>query len=343
MMNTLSRKACALATFACVVLALSCQGIGISYQDPTSKCFIVDQAKWVASNLGSSSVVDPYCDQIVYQYADFKQYALNIVAGVPSKVNGGRYAFYDNAGRLVGYPTLQNQYFFFSGGTASLSGWYNAASDSAHSAGTDYARVRVYLTAFPYDSARAQAALTYRFRSPAVIGGPTLGVTSQNMNFVIDAVGEYRPVTYEWFIDGASQGAASAGAYSFSKSWASAGTHTVSARVVPPAASPYPTPYTLPIAVEVAVPLTVNITGPASVRQTVYCLYSAAASSGTAPYTYNWSGMNGTPSGDSFTLNTQGYGLGTYTLSVGVIDSRGIAGTKSKTVTISTSAPVCLY
>lgn len=86
-------------------------------------------------------------------------------------------------------------------------------------------------------------------------------------------------------------------------------------------------------------PLTVTLTGPASVRSGATCLWTAASTTGTAPYTYSW---NKSPNLSSIPGELAWQNAGSaFTVTVTVQDAVGATGQNSKSVTISGSAPLC--
>lgn len=89
-------------------------------------------------------------------------------------------------------------------------------------------------------------------------------------------------------------------------------------------------------------PPTVTITGPSSVRPAATCLWTANVSGGLAPYYYSWT-INGAPvGGNSPELIYQNGGTN-FTINVVVTDAATGTGSKSKSVTVSGSAPVCQF
>jgi hypothetical protein len=85
-------------------------------------------------------------------------------------------------------------------------------------------------------------------------------------------------------------------------------------------------------------PLTVAITGPASIRSNATCEWVAHASGGHPQYTYAWK-RNGTNAGSGATYD--GSGTTAFTLSVTATDSLNATATATKSVTISSLAPIC--
>lgn len=87
-------------------------------------------------------------------------------------------------------------------------------------------------------------------------------------------------------------------------------------------------------------PPSVWIDGPVSVRPNTMCAWWAAASGGTTPYTYTWSGPT-----SNLSHGAEYYGIspasGSFTVSVTVTDANNVTATASKQVTVSSSAPMC--
>lgn len=86
----------------------------------------------------------------------------------------------------------------------------------------------------------------------------------------------------------------------------------------------------------------VTITGRSTVRPNVLCLYSAASSAGTAPFTFDWYKDNGyIGTGAELTFNT---GSSSFALQVIARDASGRTGySLTKTVTVTSSTTVCAY
>lgn len=257
------RAAMLCGTLCCWAILDACQ-VDSGYPEESSQCTVYDRSKWVSSGLGGTEVTAPLCPVITGWPSFYQAMVVEVRASDTAKLVGGatgygRVAFYDFSQRLIGYPQVQHGAFFFhgtGGGAASATyyGGYLAGADTVHASGADFARVRVYTKApgIPWDSARGEAYLEYRRRASAQLSGPATGFTSQYASFSVDATSEFRQPTFEWFVDGVSQGAPSAAATAFTAMWTAAGSHTVAVRIVPPESSPDPTPYDLPIAIEIA-------------------------------------------------------------------------------------------
>jgi hypothetical protein len=82
------------------------------------------------------------------------------------------------------------------------------------------------------------------------------------------------------------------------------------------------------------------IGGPSSVRPNRQCYWWVTASGGTPSYSYSWSGgSSGTSGGSDYYANSPS--SGSFTVSVTVSDALGAQVTKSKNVTVSSSAGIC--
>ena len=87
-------------------------------------------------------------------------------------------------------------------------------------------------------------------------------------------------------------------------------------------------------------PINVSITGPSTVRPGSTCLWTASPTTGTGPYTYSWS-ANGLQVGNASDLMYQNGGSA-FVLNVIVTDAFGVSGTKSKSIAINSSTPMCV-
>ena len=89
-------------------------------------------------------------------------------------------------------------------------------------------------------------------------------------------------------------------------------------------------------------PLSASISGPSNVRSGATCAWWAYASGGQYPYSYSW--RTGSKPLESTTdeLIYRNTGSG-FVLSVTVRDAGGQSVTATRNVTVSTSAPICLY
>ncbi len=85
----------------------------------------------------------------------------------------------------------------------------------------------------------------------------------------------------------------------------------------------------------------VTVSGRSSVKPNVSCVYTGAASGGTAPYTFNWYKDNTIYVGSGAEMLV-GTGAATFVLHAIATDATGRRGTSAaKTVTVSSSAPTC--
>jgi len=86
----------------------------------------------------------------------------------------------------------------------------------------------------------------------------------------------------------------------------------------------------------------VTISGPSSVRPNIECPFLAIVSGATGPFTYYWSQTAGTgysDGADGYNATSAKYN---YILRVTVEDGSGYpVGSASKSVTVSSSAPMC--
>ncbi len=204
MRHIVSGLACAVS-----IVSMGC-GINIGYPDPQSKCTVIDRGKWVSTGLGQSNVANPYCAVIV-TFNDYPQsYLINVIASDMTKIGFPvvRVSFVDaNTAPIPPDYIHQDKQFAFAGNTAQAFGSYYAAHAGNANGNKDYARVRVPLLAFG-DSARAEAILDYRFHAQSTVSAPETATPNQAVTVVADALSEFRPSTYQWWIDGVSQGPA---------------------------------------------------------------------------------------------------------------------------------------
>jgi hypothetical protein len=205
----------------------SCGGIG--YPDPQSNCTVFDRGKWLSSSLSQSNVQQPFCPHVIGTNSQATGYSINVIASDLSKLRPAPYAivsFFNNSGLPIP-PDIshKDRAFGFNGNTAQVWGIYLAASVVGPVIGSDYARVRVTLVAIN-DSARSEAALLYKFHSSPAVTAPSTGSTFQPVVVAVDASAEIRPITYEWWIDGAHQGPPSSTS-SLNHLFSQAGGHSV--------------------------------------------------------------------------------------------------------------------
>ena len=89
--------------------------------------------------------------------------------------------------------------------------------------------------------------------------------------------------------------------------------------------------------------LTVAINGPSQMRPNSQCNYTSTVSGGTPPYSYSWF-QGSTPVGTAsdVTVSSTGY-LTSFQLTLNVTSSDGGQGSQSRTVQISSGAPICRF
>jgi len=87
---------------------------------------------------------------------------------------------------------------------------------------------------------------------------------------------------------------------------------------------------------------TATITGRTSVKPNVTCGWEVTHSLPMPPYSYYWE-KNGLPVGTNSSLLTLSTGTSSFTLNVVVSNAVGSAISDSHSVTVTSSAPVCLY
>jgi hypothetical protein len=192
---------------ASVVILQQC-GVGSPQPHPPSACLVVDQGKWQQTQLGGSTVTEPTCPVIVTFHEFPKTYTMNIVAGNPSLISGGpgKITWYDNLITLIGAPQQQHTAVFWNGNTAQPWGTVFMATDSIHTSGEMYDHGRVAIPrVLPNDTARGEALLRYQFHQQAGSTFPTLGSINQGVAFIIDASAEFRPINYQWYVNGVNQ------------------------------------------------------------------------------------------------------------------------------------------
>jgi hypothetical protein len=82
-------------------------------------------------------------------------------------------------------------------------------------------------------------------------------------------------------------------------------------------------------------PPSVTISGPSTVRRYTSCTWYAAASGGVQPLSYSWNVGGSSPWVEYYAVGSS------FTLSVTVAGANGQSTTVSKTVTVSSTAPIC--
>lgn len=216
-----------------VIGALACT-VGYDTTDPQSNCVVTDVGGWVANSLDESSVTSPVCPVIVTGHDQSIFLGMNVIAQDPSKISQSspivRLSMFDANVQPIPPDAFHKDLTApFSGGTAQVLVTYYAAHAASITSGNDMARVRVPLATFTSgnrDTARSQVYLRFRFHSQAGAQGPSWVQPNINIAVFADAGGEFRPITYQWWIDGVSQGGAGA-ASNLTTSFATIGTHSV--------------------------------------------------------------------------------------------------------------------
>lgn len=199
-----------------VVVAMAACGFNIEVKDPKSECIVADRAKWRSSGLGESEVAQPHCPVTILLNDQLTGYTINVFANDLSKLQSiprAIVSFFDtNTDPIPPVIFHKDIGWGFRGNVSQLIGSYSAAHVVGPRTGIDFARVRVPLSTFigvyP-DTARAEAFLEYEFHSQATVIGPDVGSNTEAVNVTADASGEFRPITYEWWIDGVNQGSPS--------------------------------------------------------------------------------------------------------------------------------------
>lgn len=88
---------------------------------------------------------------------------------------------------------------------------------------------------------------------------------------------------------------------------------------------------------------TVAIEGPTTVQPFATCSWSGSASGTVEPYTYTWFAPGTNGSGEYFDYQNGVYSGGSFTLQLQVQDASGGVTSVSRTVSVSSSAPVCAF
>lgn len=220
------------AALLLTLAGLGC-GLDVTIGDPKSKCSVTDRGKWRDSGLGESEVLDPRCP-VVVTFNDYPTlYSVDVVANDFSKLSPSPIvllSFFDNNSDPIPPDVVHKDLIFgFNGNVAQLIGSYYAAHASGVSEGNDFGRPRLPLSTFVggyRDTARAEVFLRYKFHSQATVAGPDVGSTTEAVIVSADADGEFRPITYEWWIDGTHQGPPS-DVFSINHVFETAGAHSV--------------------------------------------------------------------------------------------------------------------
>ena len=148
---------------------------------------------------------------------------------------------------------------------------------------------------------------------------------NQSVTFTATPSNGTAPYQYSW--DGGSTYGSS---NTFSKSWSSPGTYSMTVWVKDSTGATASDTATVTVN---SVALSVSISGSTCGFPNTSYSYTATISGGTSPYTYNWNnGAGGTSSNSSF--STSWSSAGSYNISLTVTDKNGVQGTATLTVAI---------
>jgi len=239
---------------------------------------------------------------------------------------------------------------FASGGTAPYTyswifgdgstGTGATVTHSYSSAGTFTVILKVTDSGSPRQGSNSQQSLTVVSSPPALSASlsysPTSPQAGQTITFTGSASGGASPYTYSWNFGDGSTGTGASSTHTYS----SAGTFTV-ILTVKDSSSPQQTA-TSQQALTVTSPrppLTTSFSyTPSSPEATQQTTFTASASGGTTPYSFNWSfgdGGTGTGSSPSHTYQT----TGSYPVALTVTDSNGQKTSTTQTVTVVSPPP----
>jgi hypothetical protein len=90
-------------------------------------------------------------------------------------------------------------------------------------------------------------------------------------------------------------------------------------------------------------PPTGTISGPTQVRPFATCSWSASAAGGVQPYTYSWSAVGATGSGQYFDYQNSAADGSSFTLQLEVTDFAGATSWTNATVQVRSTAPACQF
>ena len=211
---------------------------------------------------------------------------------------------------------------------------------SYSSAGTFTVILKVTDSGSPRQGSNSQQSLTVVSSPPALSASlsysPTSPQAGQTITFTGSASGGASPYTYSWNFGDGSTGTGASSTHTYS----SAGTFTV-ILTVKDSSSPQQTA-TSQQALTVTSPrppLTTSFSyTPSSPEATQQTTFTASASGGTTPYSFNWSfgdGGTGTGSSPSHTYQT----TGSYPVALTVTDSNGQKTSTTQTVTVVSPPP----
>lgn len=188
--------------------------------------------------------------------------------------------------------------------------------------GTNYGTATAFLTMSGSDDATANLVV--------VPGGAAVGELVLLRAFPAADTNAYS--AYAWKVDGVSvPGNGAQISYAFT----GAGTHTVTALI-----TDLDTTYTASDTVKA---YNVTISGPSTVKPFATCTWSGSASSGTSPYSYSWSALNTSQSGQYLDYTNDAADGSSFTIQLSVTDGSGTQAVRTKTVTARSTARECLH
>lgn len=166
--------------------------------------------------------------------------------------------------------------------------------------------------------------------APIIIGGNAIA-TGQIGTWRSYPEWDTTAYNYKWLVDGQEVAGAIGAAYSTSFT---TGTHSVSNVTI----RADNTRDSLTVFVKA---YNGSISGPSNVRPFVTCIWFADASGGTAPYSYSWTAVGGSGTGQWFDYFNSVASGGSFTVQLSVTDGTGATITIDKNVNVSSNAPVC--
>ncbi len=163
------------------------------------------------------------------------------------------------------------------------------------------------------------------------VTGPISGTVGTAVTFNAAAGGGTSPYTFTWTAVGGSP--ASGSGASFTTTYSVKGTYVVNATV---------TDFNAKKAFKTAsitinpLPLADTVSGPTSGTVGIAVTFNAAGTGGTAPYTFSWTAVGGSPASGSGASFTTTYSVkGTYTVNATVTDFNGAKAFKTASITIN--------